>query len=74
VMPVGIFRHVIAASGCPVTLLGSPRRMGNHDIAAAYIDVSPATLAMVQQFSAERGSTRKMGRTAKPAVKADGIR
>jgi len=64
VMPVGIFRHVIAAAGCPVTLLGPPKRMGNHDIVAAYIDVSPKTLAVVQQFSAERSSTSKMVKTA----------
>jgi acyl homoserine lactone synthase len=65
VMPVGIFRHVIAAAGCPVTLLGPPKRMGNHNIAAAYIDVSPKTLAVVQQFSTERSSANKMGKTSK---------
>jgi len=63
-MPVGIFRHVIAAAGCPVTLLGPPKRMGNHDIVAAYIDVSPKTLAVVQRFNAERSSASKMGNTA----------
>jgi acyl homoserine lactone synthase len=67
VMPVGIFRHVIAAAGCPVTLLGPPKRIGIHNIAAAYIDVSPKTLAVVQQFSAER-STSKMGKTVKPGA------
>jgi N-acyl-L-homoserine lactone synthetase len=71
VMPVGIFRHVIAAAGCPVTLLCPPKRMGTHDIAAAYIDVSPKTLAVVQQFSAERGSASKMGKISKPGAEGD---
>jgi hypothetical protein len=45
-----------------------PKRIGNHDIAAAYIDVSPKTLAVVQQFSAERSSASKMGKTSKPGA------
>jgi acyl homoserine lactone synthase len=48
VMPLAVFRHVIAAAGCRVTPLGPSRRMQQHDIAAAHIDVSPTTLATVQ--------------------------
>jgi N-acyl-L-homoserine lactone synthetase len=70
VMPVGIFRHVIAAAGCPVTLLCPPKRMGTHDIAAAYIDVSPKTLAVVQQCSAERRSAAKWAKHRNPAQRA----
>lgn len=51
VMPLGIFRHVIVAAGCRVTQLGSANRMQQHRIAAAYIDVSRATLATVQRRS-----------------------
>jgi hypothetical protein len=43
------------------------KRIGNHDIAAAYIDVSPKTLA-VQQFSVVRRSASKMGKTSKPGA------
>jgi hypothetical protein len=45
-----------------------PKRIGNHDIAAAHIDVSPKTLAVVQQFSAERSSASKIGKTSKPGA------
>ena len=48
-MPMGIFSHVIAPSGCPLTLLGSPRRMGRHPTAAAYITVSAEVLAEVRR-------------------------
>jgi N-acyl-L-homoserine lactone synthetase len=48
VMPVGLFRQVIIASGCDVTFLGPSRRMGRHEVAAAYVDVSTATLANVR--------------------------
>lgn len=49
VMPVRIFRQVIAAAGCPVELLGPIRMLGNHKTAAAYISVSPDVLATVRQ-------------------------
>lgn len=48
VMPTAVFRHVIAAAGCPVTQLGPVRRMKDHDIAAAHIEVGPSTLARVR--------------------------
>jgi acyl homoserine lactone synthase len=48
VMPLGIFHQVIAAAGCRVTQLGPARRMQQHRIAAAYIDVSSTILATVQ--------------------------
>jgi acyl homoserine lactone synthase len=48
VMPLAIFRHVIMAAGCPVTLLGSSRRMEHHNVGAGYIDISVKTLAAVQ--------------------------
>ena len=49
VMPLGIFHQVIAAAGCRVTQLGPARRMQQHRIAAAYIDVSSTILATVQR-------------------------
>jgi hypothetical protein len=60
-MPMAIFRHVIAAAGCPVTLLGPAKRMGHHDIAAAYIDVSPKTLLAVRKSDADRRSKAGSG-------------
>jgi len=48
VMPLVIFRHVIVAAGCTVTLLGSTKRMEDHDVGAGYIDISPNTLAAVR--------------------------
>ena len=48
VMPMAIFKHVIAGAGCAVTYAGPTRRMERHEIAAAYIDVSPQTLATVR--------------------------
>jgi acyl homoserine lactone synthase len=44
VMPVWVFKRVIAANGCPVTYLGPTMRLQDHDIAAAYIEVSRAAL------------------------------
>ena len=44
VMPVWIFKRVIAANGCPVTYLGPTLRLQDHEIAAAYIEVSRSTL------------------------------
>ncbi len=43
-MPVWIFKRVIAANGCPVTYLGPSLRLQDHEIAAAYIEVSRAAL------------------------------
>jgi acyl homoserine lactone synthase len=54
VMPLGIFRKVIQSSGCSMTLLGSPKQMGRHTVAAAYIDVSAAVLATVRRRLARR--------------------
>jgi N-acyl-L-homoserine lactone synthetase len=51
VMPIRIFTHVIAAHGCPVTLLGAPRQLHGHQVAAAYVDVSPSTLAVVRSHT-----------------------
>src|SRR5262245_29303780 len=48
VMPLAIFRHVIAAAGCSVTRLGPSVRMQQHQVAAAAIEVSSATLATVK--------------------------
>ncbi len=70
VMPVGIFRHVIAAAGCPVTLLGPPKRMGNHDIVAAYIDVSPKTLAVAEGCIAARNRPDEDDVIQRPAREA----
>jgi N-acyl-L-homoserine lactone synthetase len=44
VMPVWIFKRVIAANGCPLTYLGPSLRLQDHEIAAAYIEVSGSAL------------------------------
>jgi N-acyl-L-homoserine lactone synthetase len=44
VMPVWIFKRVIAANGCPVTCLGPTLRLQGQEIAAAYIGVSHSVL------------------------------
>ncbi len=49
VMPLGIFRHVIAAAGCPLEILGPVRRAGGHSIAAASIKISSEILANVRR-------------------------
>jgi acyl homoserine lactone synthase len=54
VMPVWVFKHVIAAHGCPVTPLGPKLRLHGHDIEAAYIDVSPSILEVVRQHTGMR--------------------
>jgi N-acyl-L-homoserine lactone synthetase len=51
VMPVWIFKHVIAAHGCPVTPLRPRPMLNGHEIEAAYIDVSPAVLEVVRQHT-----------------------
>ncbi len=51
VMPTRIFKSVIAANGCPVTSVGPTLRRHGHDIAAAYIDVSPTTLEAVRRHT-----------------------
>lgn len=51
VMPSWIFRHVIAAHGCPVTPLGPKLRLHGHQIEAAFIDVSPSVLAVVRRHT-----------------------
>jgi acyl homoserine lactone synthase len=56
VMPIRIFKHVIAANGCPVTSVGPTLRLHGHEIAAAYIDVSPATLEAVRYHTGIRSA------------------
>jgi N-acyl-L-homoserine lactone synthetase len=48
VMPVAVFDHILAAAGCKVEIQTPRFRMGRHDIAAAYMDVSPAILGEVR--------------------------
>jgi N-acyl-L-homoserine lactone synthetase len=55
VMPLAVFRHVIAAAGCRVTQLGPSHRMQHHQVAAAYIEVSTATLAAVRRQTGIHG-------------------
>jgi len=43
-MPVLIIRKVIGGAGCNFEWLGSPHKVGRHKVAAAAVDVSPATL------------------------------
>jgi N-acyl-L-homoserine lactone synthetase len=61
VMPLAIFTHVIAAAGCSVTLLGPPQRIEQHLVAAAYIEVSRRTLAIVQDRSGIEGPVLSRG-------------
>lgn len=56
VMPPPIFKYVIAANGCPVTQLGPAPRLHRHEVAAAYIDVSPATLEAVRRHTGIRNA------------------
>ena len=51
VMPVRIFKYVIAANRCPITQIGPTLRLSGHEIAAAYIDVSPSTLEAVRRHT-----------------------
>jgi N-acyl-L-homoserine lactone synthetase len=56
VMPIGIFKNVIAANRCPVSQIGPTRRLSGHAIAAAYIDVSPSTLEAVRRHTGIRSA------------------
>jgi acyl homoserine lactone synthase len=56
VMPTWVFKYVIAGNGCPVTYTGPTRRQYGHEIAAAYIDVSPSTLEAVRCCTGIRGA------------------
>lgn len=51
VMPTQIFKYVIAANGCTVTQIGATRRLNGHQVAAAYIDVSPSILERVRDHT-----------------------
>jgi len=55
VMPIQMFKRVIAANRCPISYLGPTRRLNGHQIVAAYIDVSPSTLDAVQRHTGIRG-------------------
>jgi N-acyl-L-homoserine lactone synthetase len=55
-MPIRIFKHVIAANGCPVTPVGPTLRLHGHKIAAAYIDVSATTLEAVRHHTGIRSA------------------
>lgn len=48
VMPVAVLTHIIANAGCKIAIQAPRFRMGRHDVAAAYLDVSPAILAEVR--------------------------
>jgi N-acyl-L-homoserine lactone synthetase len=56
VMPIRIFKYVIAANHCPVAQIGSTLRLNGHEIAAAYIDVSQSTLEAVRCHTGIRGA------------------
>lgn len=49
VMPVALFRCVIARAGCPVSRLGPAIELAGHPTGAAYIDVGPEVLAEVRR-------------------------
>lgn len=51
-MPLGIFKNVVVVAGCTVTLLESATQIAQHDVAAAYIDISPRILATVRSCAA----------------------
>lgn len=48
IMPVALFKRVIAAAGCPVEILSPPRQMAGQTTAAGYIQVSASVLARVR--------------------------
>jgi N-acyl-L-homoserine lactone synthetase len=56
VMPIQIFKYVIAANHCPVAQIGPTLRLSGHQIAAAYIDVSPSTLEAVRRHTGIRSA------------------
>jgi N-acyl-L-homoserine lactone synthetase len=56
VMPVRIFKYVIAANGCPVTQAGPALRLNGHETAAAHIDVSLSTLEAVRRRTGIRNA------------------
>jgi N-acyl-L-homoserine lactone synthetase len=55
-MPIQIFKNVIAANQCPVDPAGPTLRQSGHDIAAAYIDVSPSILEAVRRHTGIRSA------------------
>lgn len=57
VMPLGIFKRVIKAAGCPVDLLSERRLMAGHPTAVAYIDVSQDILETVRERSCHKTET-----------------
>jgi N-acyl-L-homoserine lactone synthetase len=56
VMPIQIFKYVIAANRCPVAQIGPTLRLSGHQIAAAYIDVSPSILEAVRRHTGIRSA------------------
>jgi acyl homoserine lactone synthase len=66
VMPPWIFRHVIAAHGCPVSPLGPTLKLQGHNIEAAFIDVSPSVLETVRRHTGMRETLHDPG--ASPLV------
>lgn len=56
VMPLGVFKHVIAAAGCSVKLLGAAKKLGRLPTAAAYVSVSKETLHRVRKRAGINGA------------------
>jgi len=56
VMPIQIFKYVIAANRCPVAQIGPTLQLSGHQIAAAYIDVSPSILEAVRRHTGIRSA------------------
>jgi acyl homoserine lactone synthase len=56
VMPIWVFKYVIAASGCPVTYIGPRLQQYGHEIAAAYIDISQSILEAVRSRTGIRAA------------------
>jgi N-acyl-L-homoserine lactone synthetase len=71
VMPTWVFKYVIAGNDCPVTYMGPTLRQYGHEIAAAYIDVSPSTLEAVRCCTGIRGALLepKLTLVARPQVR-----
>jgi acyl homoserine lactone synthase len=61
VMPPWIFKHVIAAHGCPVSPLGPTLKLQGHNIEAAFIDVSPSVLETVRRHTGMRDTLHDPG-------------
>ena len=53
--PLAIIRSLLVRAGCPVALLGEPKTIDNHPVAAAEVKISGMALAEVRRRKAIAG-------------------